>query len=86
MNSLASLHVIGVKGLFHGHWLGTGWQHHLLLALQLREGQTRKSRNLPSTICELLAILAGFLDSAQAEPYTPSFPGEQFHCFSADPG
>jgi hypothetical protein len=60
---------------------------------QLREGETGKFWQPPCTRCELLAVLAGFLDSAQSETITvPSrgttlLLGEQFHrSFSADPG
>jgi hypothetical protein len=35
---------------------------------QLREGETGEIQKLPFTKGELLAGLAGFLDSAQAEP------------------
>ncbi len=48
MAYLDSLHIIGVKGIFHVYWLGAVQQHFLLT--QLREGETRKTGNFPAVL------------------------------------
>ncbi len=70
MTYLAGLHVIEVKGLFYADWL-TGRQPAASpVGTQLREEEAGKSGNMSCTIGELLAGLAGSLDSAQAESKT----------------
>jgi hypothetical protein len=67
MTYLGGFIIIGVKGLFHSDWLGAGLAESPI-GSELGEGKMGKSSNPALHYrCELLALLAGFLDSAQAE-------------------